>query len=52
MSDGAAARSWLVPVVALFLATFAICTAELIVAGLLPNIATDLRVDIPTARRC
>src|SRR5688572_16991495 len=42
-------RSWLVPVFALFLATFAVCTAELIIAGLLPAIAHDLDVDIPTA---
>lgn len=45
----AATRGWLVPVVALFIATFAIGTAELMVAGLLPNIAADLRSDIPTA---
>ena len=49
MANVASPRSWLVPVVALFLATFAICTAELLVAGLLPNIAADLRTDIPTA---
>lgn len=42
-------RSWLVPVFALFVATFAVCTAELIVAGLLPAVARDLSVDIPTA---
>jgi DHA1 family inner membrane transport protein len=42
-------RSWLVPVFALFLATFAVCTAELMIAGLLPAIAHDLDVDIPTA---
>ena len=41
--------AWLVPVVALFVSTFAVNTAENIVAGLLPGIASDLRVDIPTA---
>ena len=41
--------AWLVPIVALFVATFAVNTAENIVAGLLPGIASDLRVDIPTA---
>jgi len=42
-------RSWLVPVFALALATFAVCTAELMIAGLLPAVAHDLDVDIPTA---
>jgi DHA1 family inner membrane transport protein len=42
-------RGWLVPVLALCLATIAISTSELIVTGLLPNIAGDLKVDIPTA---
>lgn len=49
MADGAVDRRWMMPVVALFVATFAICTAELIVLGLLPALATDLQVDIPTA---
>lgn len=39
----------MVPVLALFLSAFAICTAEFIIAGLLPAIASDLNVDIPTA---
>jgi DHA1 family inner membrane transport protein len=42
-------RSWMIPVIALFLSAFAICTAEFIIAGLLPAIAGDLKVDIPTA---
>jgi DHA1 family inner membrane transport protein len=41
--------AWLVPIVALFIATFAVNTAENIVAGLLPAIAADMHVDIPTA---
>lgn len=39
----------LIPIVALFVATFAVNTAENIVAGLLPAIAADMNVDIPTA---
>jgi predicted MFS family arabinose efflux permease len=35
-------RSWMIPVIALFLSAFAICTAEFIIAGLLPAIAGDL----------
>src|SRR3954465_4824740 len=42
-------RSWLVPVFALALATFAVCTAELMIAGLLPAVAHALDADIPTA---
>ena len=34
---------------ALFIAAFAIGTAEFVVAGLLPQISVDLDVDIPTA---
>ena len=49
MVEVTASRGWIVPVMGLFVATFAVCTAELIVTGLLPNIASDLRVDIPTA---
>ncbi|MEO8882368.1 MAG: MFS transporter [Devosia sp.] len=49
MADAEASRSWMIPVVALFLSAFAICTAEFIIAGLLPAIAGDLGVDIPTA---
>jgi DHA1 family inner membrane transport protein len=41
--------NWIVPVGALLVATFAICTAELLIAGLLPALATDLAVSIPTA---
>lgn len=37
------------PLFALFVAAFAIGTTELIVAGLLPALAADLAVDIPTA---
>lgn len=44
-----ATGSWIVPIFALFVSAFAICTSELIVAGILPNIAADLGVDIPTA---
>ena len=49
MAETAASRSWMVPVAGLFVATFAVVTAELIIAGLLPNVAADLKVDIPTA---
>ena len=34
---------------ALFITAFAIGTAEFVVAGLLPQVSTDLGVDIPTA---
>ncbi|MEP0321485.1 MFS transporter [Bauldia litoralis] len=37
------------PLIGLFLAAFAVGTAEFIVAGLLPALAADLGVDIPTA---
>jgi len=37
------------PLLALFLAAFAVGTTELIIAGLLPALAFDLNVDIPTA---
>jgi DHA1 family inner membrane transport protein len=36
-------------VFALFLAAFAVGTTEVIIAGLLPSLAADLAVDIPTA---
>jgi len=49
MADTGTSRSWMIPVIALFLSAFAICTAEFIIAGLLPSIARDLAVDIPTA---
>lgn len=42
-------RGWLVPVFALFVSAFAVCTAEMIVAGVLPALARDLGVDIATA---
>ncbi len=37
------------PLFALFVAAFAVGTTELVVAGLLPALAADLSVDIPTA---
>ncbi len=37
------------PLFALFVAAFAVGTTELVVAGLLPALATDLAVDVPTA---
>lgn len=37
------------PIFALFLAAFAIGTAEFVIAGLLPEVSTDLGVTIPTA---
>jgi DHA1 family inner membrane transport protein len=40
---------WFVPVLALCIATIAVSTSELVVTGLLPTIAGDLSVDIPTA---
>jgi DHA1 family inner membrane transport protein len=49
MASEASARTWLVPIGGLLVATFAICTAELVIAGLLPAIAGDLGVSIPTA---
>lgn len=49
MSGGGAADGWIVPVSALVVATFAVITAHLLVAGLLPPIATEFGVDIPTA---
>ena len=36
-------------IVALALTAFAVGTSELVIAGLLPTLATDLEVDIPTA---
>src|SRR5688572_22229728 len=41
--------NWLVPIAALLVAAFAVCTTELIIGGLLPAIAADLSVTIPTA---
>jgi DHA1 family inner membrane transport protein len=49
MAEAATSRSWMIPVWGLFVAAFAVVTAELIIAGLLPEVAADLRVDIPTA---
>src|SRR3569833_3958927 len=49
MATGSTSRSWMIPVWGLFVAAFAVVTAELIIAGLLPNVAADLKVDIPTA---
>lgn len=49
MADTPAPRNWIVPIAALLLATFSIVSAELVIAGLLPTLATDLGVDIPTA---
>ncbi|HEX4298322.1 MAG TPA: MFS transporter, partial [Devosia sp.] len=49
MAEAATTRSWMIPVWGLFVAAFAVATAELIIAGLLPNVAADLNVDIPTA---
>ena len=45
----AAPTSWLVPISALLGATFAVVSAELMISGLLPAIAGDVGVDIPTA---
>jgi DHA1 family inner membrane transport protein len=49
MAEATTSRGWMIPVISLFLSAFAICTAEFIIAGLLPSIAHDLAVDIPTA---
>ncbi len=49
MTVTSAPVNWLIPVVALLIATFAIVTAEMVVAGLLPALATDLDVTIPVA---
>lgn len=49
MTNVAASRAWLLQVFALLTATFAICSAELVVTGVLPALASDLKVDIPTA---
>jgi DHA1 family inner membrane transport protein len=44
-----APAAWRVPVAGLFVAAFAVCTSELIIAGLLPALAAEFAVDIPTA---
>jgi len=41
--------NWLIPVGALLIATFAIVTSEMVIAGLLPQLASDLHVTIPIA---
>ncbi|MEO6012653.1 MAG: MFS transporter [Devosia sp.] len=41
--------NWMVPIIGLLAITFTICTAELVISGLLPTLAADLGVDIPTA---
>lgn len=48
MASGAPVN-WVVPIAALLGATFAVVSAELMISGLLPAIATDVGVDIPTA---
>jgi predicted MFS family arabinose efflux permease len=49
MTDHPIRNAWKWPVFALSLAAFAVGTTELIIAGLLPSLAADLAVDIPTA---
>jgi DHA1 family inner membrane transport protein len=49
MADRLASGNWIVPIAALLLATFSIVSAELVIAGLLPTLAGDLGVDIPSA---
>jgi DHA1 family inner membrane transport protein len=49
MASEASARGWIVPVIALLLAVFAVVSGELILTGLLPPVAADFGVDIPTA---
>ncbi len=49
MSDTVPARGWVVPIAGLLAITFTICTAELVISGMLPTLAADLGVDIPTA---
>lgn len=48
-APGPVGRAWLVPVAALFVAAVAVITTQSIVPGLLPQLAADLGVDIPTA---
>ena len=47
--ESVTARSWIVPVLALLLAIFAVVSGELVITGLLPPVAADFGVDIPTA---
>jgi DHA1 family inner membrane transport protein len=49
MNSAASSTGWILPVAALLVATFAICSAELVLTGLLPALAADLKVSIPTA---
>lgn len=49
MNGNPATENWVVPIAALILATFAVVTAEMVVAGLLPALAADLDVTIPVA---
>jgi DHA1 family inner membrane transport protein len=49
MTAGSVSGNWVVPIAALLVATFAIVTAEVVIAGLLPAIASDLDVTIPVA---
>ena len=49
MAEATTSRGWMIPVFGLFIAAYAVVTAELIIAGLLPNVAADLKVDIPPA---
>jgi DHA1 family inner membrane transport protein len=49
MTPTSGSGNWIVPIAALLFATFAIVTSEMLVAGLLPALATDLDVTIPVA---
>jgi DHA1 family inner membrane transport protein len=49
MTGDGIARTWVLPVFSLFLAAFAVGTTEFVIGGLLPVLARDLGVDIPTA---
>ena len=49
MTSISPARDWRIPIFAMLVATFAVCTTELIISGILPALAQDLTVDIPTA---
>lgn len=47
MNSPAVSASWLLPIIGLMGVTFTICTAELVISGLLPTLAKDLQVSIP-----
>jgi DHA1 family inner membrane transport protein len=49
MTGSAVPGNWLVPIAAIVFATFAIVSSEMVVAGLLPELAADLDVSIPVA---